>query len=96
MIVEVSVRRNVSWVVCGCHDGLTGSDCLDSVPCPALFLDPSFLDPSSLKVLELEAGQPDDTAAEFHFGSIAHDNDATEHSLEQTLAAEDLNPEYNG
>jgi hypothetical protein len=49
-----------------------------------------------LKVLELEAGQPDDKAAEFHFGSIAHDNDATEHSLEQTLAAEDLNPEYNG
>eukprot|EP00037_Helgoeca_nana_P000073 m.20034 g.20034 ORF g.20034 m.20034 type:complete len:207 (-) comp10103_c1_seq1:9-629(-) len=49
-----------------------------------------------VEVLELEAGQPDDTAAEFHFGSIAHDNDATEHSLEQTLAAEDLNPEYNG
>ena len=49
-----------------------------------------------VKVLEMEEGQPDDSAAEYHFGSIAHDNDATEFEVEQTFAAEDLSPEYNG
>jgi hypothetical protein len=44
------------------------------------------------QVLEQEEGAPADTAAEFHFGSIAHDNDAIEQAVEETFDAVDMEP----
>ena len=41
--------------------------------------DQSFI----IEILEMAEESPDNEAAAFHFGSIAHDNDATLHVLEQ-------------
>jgi len=49
-----------------------------------------------IDLLEMERKAPNDAACNFHFDSIAHDNEAVEHSIEQTFASEDLNPHYNG